>query len=75
MIERTFGVLKKRFKVLSFAQPYLLHNQAHLASALAVVHNFIMIYNPSDNDYIKDDGNQVQGKLQRAKEHIVSQVE
>jgi hypothetical protein len=75
VIERTFGVLKKRFKVLLFAQPYSLHDQARLASALAVVHNFIMIHNPSDSDFIEDDGNQVQGEIRRVEEHVISQEE
>jgi hypothetical protein len=75
VIERTFGVLKKRFKILSFAQPYSLHNQARLPSALAVIHNFIMIYDPSDDDFVEDDGNQVQGEIRRTEEHVISQEE
>lgn len=76
MIERTFGVLKKRFKVLIFAQEYVLEDQARLMSALAVVHNFILIHDPNDNDYIEDIGSHVQGAMDRREECVaVSQEE
>ena len=48
VIERIFGVLKKRFKVLVIAQEYDLQTQAQIVSALTVVHNFIRIYDPED---------------------------
>ena len=54
VIERTFGVLKKRFKVLITAQEYYLEDQARLVSALAVVHNFIHLHDPNDNDFKED---------------------
>jgi hypothetical protein len=48
VIERIFGVAKRRFKVLVVAQEYLLDRQSQLVSALGVLHNFILINNPDD---------------------------
>jgi hypothetical protein len=48
VIERVFGVCKKRFKVLVVPQEYPLRSQAQLVSALAVVHNFIRIHDLDD---------------------------
>lgn len=48
VIERIFGVCKKRFKVLIVPQEYPIRTQAQLVSALAVVHNFIRIHDPED---------------------------
>jgi hypothetical protein len=65
VIERTYGVIKKRFKILSTPQEYSITDQARLVSALAVVHNFIQMYDPDmdeeddiDNeDTDSEDGN------------------
>src|ERR1700731_2614135 len=48
IIERIFGVFKKRFKVLVIPQEYNIKTQAKLVSALAVLHNFIRIHDPED---------------------------
>ena len=48
VIECIFGVAKRRFKVLVVAQEYSLATQSQLVSALAVIHNFIRIYDPAD---------------------------
>jgi hypothetical protein len=63
VIERTFGILKKHFKVLITAQEYSLEDQARLVSALAVVHNFICLHNPNDNDFEEDFTQQSRGKV------------
>ena len=47
MIKRIFGVLKKHFKVLLLAQEYSFATQAQLVPALTLLHNFIIIHNPS----------------------------
>ena len=57
VIEHTFRVLKKCFKVLLLPQAYPLESQACLVSALAVVHNFILIHDLSNNEFIDDDDN------------------
>ena len=48
VIERIFGVVKRRFKVLVIAQEYSPEMQSRLISGLAVIHNFIRAYDPSD---------------------------
>jgi hypothetical protein len=48
VIERIFGVLKKRFKVLIIAQEYSFATQSQLVSALAALHNFIIIHDPGE---------------------------
>jgi hypothetical protein len=40
--------LKKRFKVLLLAQEYSLASQTQIVSALAALHNFIVIHNPGE---------------------------
>jgi hypothetical protein len=54
VIERTFGVLKRRFKVLTAAQEYPMADQARIVSAVAVVHNFIRTYDPKDTIFIEE---------------------
>ncbi|OAY66796.1 hypothetical protein ACMD2_20248, partial [Ananas comosus] len=41
VIEKTFGVLKKRFKILNHATPFSYKVQCMIAMAYCVVHNFI----------------------------------
>jgi hypothetical protein len=48
IIERIFGVLKKRFKVLLLAQEYSFTTQARIIPALAALHNFIITHDPSE---------------------------
>lgn len=55
MIERIFGVLKKRFRLLSIAPEYSVATQARIVPALCVVHNFIRVHDPSDLPDISDD--------------------
>lgn len=47
-IERIFGVLKRRFRILLIAPEYTLEVQARIPAALASLHNFISIHNPHD---------------------------
>ena len=53
MIERIFGVMKRRFKVLTIPQEYGLWTQAQIMCTLAVVHNFMKINDPN-NPLLKD---------------------
>ena len=50
VIERIFGVMKKRFRVLLLPQEYPIVTQVQLVSALAVVHNFIRLFDPRDKE-------------------------
>ncbi|KAH9038049.1 hypothetical protein EDB83DRAFT_2189994, partial [Lactarius deliciosus] len=51
-----FGLFKRCFRVLMLAPEYSLDVQAKLVSALAVLHNFIRIHDPSNLP--DDDDNQ-----------------
>ena len=48
VIERIFGVVKRRFRVLLIAQEYSPEIQSRLISGVAVIHNIIRIYDPTD---------------------------
>ena len=50
VIERIFGVLKRRFQILLLAPEYNLHTQARLPTALCALHNFIRRYDPDEGD-------------------------
>ncbi|XP_031255285.1 putative nuclease HARBI1 [Pistacia vera] len=48
VVERTFGVLKKRFYILDGMNNYPLEKQAKIAMAFCVIHNFIRRFNKND---------------------------
>jgi hypothetical protein len=48
VIERIFGVLKKRFRILLLAQEYPFITQAQMVAAVAALHNFIILHDPSE---------------------------
>ncbi|PLW11277.1 hypothetical protein PCANC_23072 [Puccinia coronata f. sp. avenae] len=50
VVERTFGVWKKQFPILSHALDYNLDTQRNLVFALAVVHNFAIDHGHVDSD-------------------------
>ena len=50
VIERIFGVLKRRFRILLLAPQYSLKIQAQIPAALCALHNFISIHTPSGED-------------------------
>lgn len=54
-IERIFGVLKRRFRVLVSAQEYSLAVQVQLVPATAVLHNFIITHDPDDISLDEED--------------------
>lgn len=47
-VERIFGILKKRFKIIREANEFPIEAQGRIASAICVVHNFIRIHDPED---------------------------
>jgi hypothetical protein len=49
-IERIFGVLKQRFRILLLAPQYSLEIQARIPAALAAIHNFICVHSDADDD-------------------------
>lgn len=59
-IERIFGILKRRFRILHLPPEYNMDIQALIPPALAALHNFIRDYDPDeihiyDNDYHLDE--------------------
>ena len=48
VIERIFGVLKQRFRILLLPPAYKLNVQARLPAALSALHNFIKTHEPYD---------------------------
>src|SRR6266571_2412097 len=54
-VERIFGLFKRHFQVLMQVLEYSLDMQARLVPALAVLHNFVCIHNPTD--LLQDDNN------------------
>jgi hypothetical protein len=55
VIERIFGVLKRRFRILLIAPEYSLHIQARIPAALCAMHNFITIHDPGEDNILTDD--------------------
>jgi hypothetical protein len=47
-IERIFGVLKRRFRILLLAPEYDLGIQARIPAALCAIHNFIQVHDPDE---------------------------
>lgn len=55
-IERIFGVLKRRFVVLTHPPEYTMDVQVRIPPALAATHNFIRVHDPNEiNDFDEDD--------------------
>jgi DDE superfamily endonuclease len=50
VVERIFGVLKRRFRILHSPPAYDMDIQSLIPAALAALHNFIRIYDPDDID-------------------------
>jgi hypothetical protein len=50
VIERIFGVLKRRFRILLLGPEYQYSVQAQIPAALCAIHNFIHIHNPGEED-------------------------
>jgi hypothetical protein len=48
VIERIFGVLKRRFRILLIAPEYNLEIQARIPAALCTIHNFIRTHEADD---------------------------
>ncbi|XP_042939406.1 protein ALP1-like [Carya illinoinensis] len=49
VIERSFGVLKKRFRILRSMNPYKPTNQRYIVVACCVIHNIIRTITPDDH--------------------------
>jgi len=56
VIERIFGVLKRRFRILLIAPEYGLDIQARIPSALCAIHNFNRKHDLPDSEAFPNDG-------------------
>ena len=54
MIERIFGVLKRRFQILLLAPEYSMDIQSRLPAALCTLHNFIWTHDPDGEIEMED---------------------
>jgi hypothetical protein len=58
VIERIFGVLKRRFRILLLAPEYNLQIQARIPAALCAIHNFISVHDSAEDPFLTfDDDN------------------
>ena len=55
VIERIFGVLKRKFRILHTAPEYSMSIQARIPVALAALYNFNQKYEESEPDHEQDD--------------------
>ena len=68
IIERIFGILKKRFRILMLSPHFSLDAQARIPAALAALHNFIHTHDtqegdiPDDTAVSRDDNPEYQGQ-------------
>ena len=53
VIERIFGVLKRRFHILLLAPEYDLDIQAQIPTALCAIHNFIRKHDPDEGPLLE----------------------
>lgn len=58
VVERIFGVVKRRFWLITAAPEYALKKQAKMVLAICVLHNFIRVHDPEDfDDNLPDEEN------------------
>lgn len=50
VVERIFGILKRRFRILQLPPEYAMEIQSLIPPALAALHNFIRQYDPDEID-------------------------
>jgi hypothetical protein len=54
VIERIFGVVKRRFRLMVAAPEYSLEVQGKIIRAICVLHNFIRVHNPDEDLGVTD---------------------
>jgi len=74
IIERIFGVLKRRFRILLIGPEYSYVVQAQIPAALCAVHNFIRIHDPTEETVVVGDDDQVNQQA-NAGDVFVHQIE
>jgi len=73
VIERIFGVLKRRFRILLLAPEYSMYIQARIPAALCAIHNFISIHDPAEGAIYAGDDNA--GDTPVDHDHVASAAE
>ena len=67
VVERIFGILKRRFRILRIPPEYGMGVQAQIPPALAALHNFIRQYDPQEiqmyDDELRDEPLELQMAL------------
>lgn len=61
VIERIFGVLKRRFRILVYPAEINMDYQAAIPAALAAIHNFIRIHDPDEIEGFAESDDQERG--------------
>lgn len=64
VIERIFGVVKKRFAILRQTNNFTIDGQARVVPACCAVHNFIRIHDPDDS--LSDDEDDTESRSHSA---------
>jgi hypothetical protein len=54
VVERIFGIVKRRFRILLLAPEYAMDIQARIPAALCALHNFIRFHDPGEIDEFSD---------------------
>jgi hypothetical protein len=72
IIERIFGVLKRRFRILLIGPEYSVEVQAKIPAALCAIHNFIRLHDDQELDDIPGEEQVNQGA--HAGDNIVAQT-
>ena len=55
VIERIFGAIKQRYRILLLPPKFNLEIQAHIPAALSAIHNFICMHNPNEEPAPEED--------------------
>ncbi|KAL5717564.1 hypothetical protein ACHQM5_010547 [Ranunculus cassubicifolius] len=75
-VERTFGVLKKRWKILDDSEPYFSYEtQVDLVLACCILHNHIQGIDPNDIFFAEVEQEMEVQATQIAQEHMQAQVD
>jgi hypothetical protein len=72
IIERIFGVLKHRFRILIHTPRYNLQIQAQIPATMCTIHNFIRLHDPQEGP-LPDAGSD--GDLAEDEEEVVAAVD
>jgi hypothetical protein len=54
VVERIFGVVKRRFRLMVAAPEYSLETQTKIVPALCMLHNFIWVYDSEENVVLEE---------------------